>query len=83
MTDTVIVDFPDLVERYAARIRTDAMPGRELAYAGGFIDAMTDRECRHSLAHRQQKIQAVIAAAEAVRSERRGPMTAPVHQDAK
>lgn len=73
MTDTVILDFPDLVERYAARIRTDAMPGRELAYAGGFIDAMTDRECRHSNARRLQKVQAVIAAAEAVRNERRKP----------
>lgn len=71
MTDTVIVDFPDLVERYADRIRTDAIPGRELAYAGGFIDAMTDVECRHSNARRMQKVQAVIAAAERIRAERR------------
>jgi hypothetical protein len=70
VTDLAITDFDVLVDRYADRIRTDAIHGRERSYAAGFIDAMTDIESRYSNAKRQQRAAAILAAADRVRTER-------------
>jgi len=71
MTDTVIVDVDELVDLYALRIRRDVRTGGEMGYAHAFVEALTDGDARHSNARRQQKIRAVVLAAEQVRAERR------------
>lgn len=71
MTETVVVDdLQDLIDLYAQRIRRDCRTGGEVGYAHAFVEALTDGDSRHSYARRQQKIRAVVAAAEQVRTER-------------
>lgn len=71
MTDVVIDDLKDLIDRYAQRIRRDVRTGGELGYAHAFVEALTDGDSSHSNARRLQRVRAVNAAAELVRSERR------------
>lgn len=71
MTDVKVDVHEELVERYAARIRVAAVPGREVDLAGLVIDALTDHGSRHSNAQRLQRIRAVQSAALQVLDERR------------
>lgn len=70
MTDVVVDEYQTLVDLYAVRIRRDVRTGGELGYAHAFVEALTDGESRHSNARRLQRVRAVTAAAELVRSER-------------
>jgi len=70
MTDVIVDDIKDLVDLYVLRIRRDCRVGGEMGYAHAFVEALSDGESRHSNARRLQKVRAVVAAAEAVRSER-------------
>ncbi|MET0522644.1 MAG: hypothetical protein ABW156_11850 [Jiangellaceae bacterium] len=72
MTDVIVDDHQALVDRYAERIRRDVLVGGELGYAHAFVEALTDGDSHRSLARRDQRVRAVNAAAELVRTERRG-----------
>jgi hypothetical protein len=70
MIDVIVDDLTDLIDLYAVRIRRDCRAGGEVGYAHAFVEALTDGDARYSLARRNQKIRAVVAAAERIRKER-------------
>lgn len=63
-------DFKALVDRYTEIARTDTMPGREHSWGHYMAEAITDPDSHHSNASQLQKVRALLAAVDRVRTER-------------